>query len=170
MKIGIDAEEFLEYGADTLFSAILNVAKDRRRAVSILAEIIGECCLCRKRFRNSAAAYRYIFRQCEKKMKCTLPKHPENAYLTDGEKEMIMTSAKLKLRSGIKHKRLTSIIAAGIIALVIALTAVYAVNFVDKHGTDGMTQWSEKEEKQKEQWGWNHTEFLSFLWNIVENH
>lgn len=158
MKTEIDAEDFLEYGADTLFSAILNVTKDRRRAVSILAEITGECCFCRKKFRNSAASYRYIFRQCEKKMKCALPKHPDDAYLTDDEKEMIMTSVKLKMHSGKKHKRLMSIIATGIIALVIALTAVYAINFVDKHGTDGMTQWSEKEEKQKEQWGWNHTE------------
>ncbi|MDO4945403.1 MAG: hypothetical protein Q4E74_09420 [Ruminococcus sp.] len=158
MKTEKDIEDFLEYGADRLFSAVLNVTKDRRRAVSILTEVTEDYCLCRKKFKTVSAAYRYIRKKCEKKMKCALPKLAEDAYLTDEEKESIMTSAKLKMSSGIKKERLTAIIVAGAIALIIALTAAYAINFVDKYGAGGMTQWYEKEENQKEQWGWNHTE------------
>lgn len=158
MKSFEEYEQFVVMGGDMLFACLLTVTGSREKSLEIMAQASEKFLDSRVRTKNSNERYRLMAKYCMKTLGGGLPKKPDDARLTDDEREKLFTSARLYITSGGKaKKRLWLIITVGVFLVILAIIIAISLGSILSEEFDlGWSEWYNKEEQFRNQNGWGH--------------
>ncbi len=151
-------ESLISGGGDLLFSTVLSATKSREKALEIIMQATEKYLDSRKNLKNSNEKYRHMVKICEEILKAPLPDNTAHELLTDEERDKILATARLYIRTGGKaKKRLQIIIVAGVLLVIVAIIVAYKLNFIlSDEFNSGWTEWYKKEQAFRERFGWGH--------------
>lgn len=139
-------EELINDCGDLIFSAVFAITKSRKKSLEIISQAGEKYIECRKKLKNTSERYHKLAEYCEKILKTKLSAKFEENFMSDEEREKILTSIKLYINKGGKRKkRFGTIIFIVIMLVIIAIITFYEIKFIrSDEFSEGMAGWYEK--------------------------
>lgn len=149
MRTYEEFEQLLYSGGDMLFSAVLTVTDSREKAMEVIIQASEKYMECHKILKNSNDKYRCIARFCEQILKVPLTSVPHGEYLTDDERDKVLSAVRIYINAGGKdRKRLWMIITAGVFLVILALIVACKLEFISSDEFNaGWAEWYKKQEE-----------------------
>ncbi len=127
MKRYSEAEDIILFGGDMLFSGVLERTESRQKSIEIIISAIERYIRCRKKFRNLNERYKRVARYCGDILGKPMPSDIGNEKMTDEEREMVLSAARMYIKSGggAKKHYITVLVALCILIVLVLVAAYY---------------------------------------------